>query len=78
MTFNIGLSSVSLDLLVSLVSSSEITLICFGFLSFFGLVVKSFKYFQGLLHNYRLLSSSLIYLFFLDNRRREFWSIEPN
>ena len=65
MTFDIELSSVSLDLPVSLVSCSEITLICFDVLGCFGMVVKSFHYFQSLHHNHRLVSSSLVYFLFL-------------
>ena len=73
------LLSVSLDLLVSLVSCSEITLTGFDFLGFFfwgggGAGGKIFSLF--LRSTSRLVSSSLIYFF--DNQRRELWYIMSN
>ena len=77
MTLNIELSSASLHLLISLVSFSEITLICFDFLDFsvagrkifsmFQRLPKSDKYqnyFQRLIHNHGLVPSSLMDFFF--------------
>ena len=46
MTFNIRLPSVLLDLLESLVSCLEITLMCFDFLGFLAAAVKIFSAFS--------------------------------
>ena len=57
MTLNIGLSSVSLDLLESLVSYWEITFICFDFLGLLGDGGKIFSVFPRSAYNHSLLCS---------------------